>query len=120
VAGGYSTSGNLDSTETLQLSSTGTEWILRAGKLPSRQYGLRGVTLGNIFYVSGGDDFDEYDNEYDFDDYDTFDFEGGFHDSILAWTEATEEWTKVGTMTTARYYHGVASVPISAVQEWCG
>ena len=102
VAGGYDSSDrNLDSTETLDLSSSGAQWNLRTGKLPSRRWGLRGVTLANIFYVSGG-------------------YDGSYLDSIVAWTDATEEWTRAGTLTTARHYHAVASIPSSAVQEWCG
>lgn len=106
VAGGYSgyspeSSGHLDTTETLDLSSNAAKWILRKGKLPSSRYGAHGATLGNVFYVFGGSN----------------------SSSILAWTDATEDWTQAGSMTTARDHPAVASIPnwaSSAVHEWCG
>jgi hypothetical protein len=94
--------GYLDSTETLDLSTQGAQWILRAGRLPSGRDGLRGATLGNTFYVSGGNDG------------------SSTLDTVLGWTEANDEWTQAGTMATARYFHAVAAVPSTAVAEWCG
>jgi hypothetical protein len=103
VAGGVGSS-ILDSTETLDLSNAGAHWVLRAGLLPSPRRGLRGATLGNVFYVSGGVDGST----------------GKDLDAVLGWTEASNEWTPAGTMATARRYHAVAAVPSTALAEWCG
>jgi len=54
VTGGWDGYGPVNSTEVLDLSSSGNEWR-EAGMLPSARYGLRAASLGDVLYVTGGD-----------------------------------------------------------------
>jgi hypothetical protein len=107
VAGGTA-SEKLDSTETLDLTNEGAQWVLRAGRLPSPLDALSGATLNNVFYVTGGGGSSTSAT--------------GYFDTVLSWTEANEDhdWTKAGNMVTERFYHAVAAVPNTTMAEWCG
>jgi hypothetical protein len=107
VAGGFSSGQELDSIETLQLSSTATAtssgpaWSFQTGKLPSPRKGLGGVTLKNVFYVCGGDDGT------------------GLNTILYRRDESSDDWANAGNMAFARTYPAVAAIPSTALLEWC-
>ena len=90
----------LSSTEVLPYSSGQPESWRFAGQLPSPREGLRGVTLGQALYVTGGLDSDYSD-----------------YDSILSWCGTSETWAMAGHLTQARDYHGLTSAPLSVLQH---
>ena len=63
------------------------------GELPSPRYGLRATVVGDVLYVSGG---------YDSNNYLT---------SVLSWNPAGETWQEVGNLAVGRYYHAAVVVP---------
>ena len=81
----------------------------------------RGITSGNILYMSGGshcycimnsviiicitggrDENDKYRNE------------------ILAWFEERKGWEEVGKMKAGRAYHAITTISVKEVAAFCG
>ena len=113
VAGGYSGSRDLSSTEVLRAGAT--EWTT-GGALPSARYGLKGVTILNQFYVTG---------EcwavmmYLVSVVPLIIFPGGYgsdyFSDVLRYNPESEEWTHTASLATPRSYHGVSTVNLATL-----
>merc|ERR1712029_986721 len=90
VAGGCC---SISSTETLV--EGGQAWNFQQ-PLPSRRQGLRGISLPNTVIMTGGND-------------------GSLVDDVLTYVPETSDWKKIGSMKTARYYHGASLVNMEEV-----
>jgi hypothetical protein len=99
VTGGYS-GGSLDTTETLDYSTPGSAWTLMTARLPSARRTLRGLTVANIFYVTGG-------------------WTSGPIKDVLAWNMMTKAWEEQSPLTIARGNHAVVAAPSVAIADWC-
>ena len=66
---------------------------VEGGELPSPRWGLRATVVGDIIYVTGG---------YDADNYLT---------SVLSWNPAGETWQEVGDLAVGRRRHAAVAVP---------
>merc|ERR1711892_133839 len=98
VAGGWDHNINLSSTEVL--TSVSPSWTIST-RLPRAMYGLRGVTVSNILYMTGGED-STYRNE------------------IIAWRDEEQKWEEMGKMRVARYYHAVTTIKLDdPAMEFC-
>merc|ERR1712131_279747 len=97
VAGGWDGSNRLSSTETLV--EGGQAWNFQQ-PLPSGRTGLRGISLPNTVIMTGG-------------------YNGRKVDDVLTYVPETSDWKKVGSMKTARYYHGASLVKIEDVVDFC-
>jgi len=88
VTGGWDGYGPVNSTEVLDLSSSGNGWR-EVGMLPSARYGLRAASLGDVLYVTGGDDGSAEDI-----------------DEVLAWDGIAETWSVAGHIAapSTRYF----------------
>ena len=95
VTGGQT---NTDTTEVMDYASGGP-WRY-AGALPSARQGLTGSSIDGVLFVSGGHD-------------------GSYQNAILQWDPVSETWKSAGNIATARYRHGMATVPQSAVAHHC-
>jgi len=98
-----STDGSISSTE--MLTRTKCVWVT-VNPLPKKMYGLRGVTLGGVLYMTGGNR----------------EVEGasGFHEfssSIYKWTG--QNWERVGKMKNARVYHAVSTIRLDEIKDYC-
>ena len=101
VAGGKDSSGNrLASSEVYQFPA-GDVWKYTSD-LPSPRTSLRGVSLANTVYFSGGYD----DNSGELDD-------------VLVYDISRDTFSLAGDLTTARYNHAVTEVPWQAVAQYC-
>lgn len=91
VTGGYDAQFyDLSSTEILRMDSAYNEWTEAGnGNLPHKLQGLRGATLGNVVYMTGG-----LDN-------------GDVQSLILSYDMNSKSWMNVANMTTPRYKHAV-------------
>ena len=69
---------------------------MEGGELPSPRYGLRATVVGDVLYVTSGDD-------------------GNYLTSVLSWNPAGETWQEVGNLAVARDYHAAVAVPTSVV-----
>jgi len=102
VTGGFITDGDnftiLSSTETLVEGSSA--WA-NAGELPVALQLLRGVSLNNNIFMTGG--YDGSDS----------------HDSILQFNPEDGSWTQVGQLQTARHYHGASVVSVDDIIDYC-
>jgi len=88
----------LSSTEVMDYTGSGS-WR-KAGLLPTAKSGLRGVSIGEDFYVTGGET------------------SGGFSDEILSWDPVGEVWTVTGHLLFPRANHGVAEVSLDFPQTF--
>ena len=107
----------MDSTEVYDYSSGTTGVWTEAGMLPSARYSFdmptllkskfsqrnffNGITLNDIFYVTGGSTA------------------GSTNTEVLAWDPATEDWGKVGDMQQSRSRHAVTLVRYGDIQQYC-
>ena len=85
----------------MAIYSAGSPLIWReveGGGLPSPRYGLRATVVGNIIYVSGG-------NEDGW----------GYLTSVLSWNPAGETWQEIGNLVVARGWHATVVVPAAFV-----
>jgi len=98
VAGGYSGSDRLSSTELLV--GEASAWVL-TGELPSPRIALRGANIDNRILMTGGDD-----GVSNFDD-------------ILEFDPISREWKLVDRMKNARNSHGVSVVDFTALAKFC-
>jgi len=101
VTGGWDGYGPVNSTEVLELSDSAKGWR-EVGMLPSARYGLRAATLGDILYVTGGDDGSAQDM-----------------DEVLAWDGVAETWALAGHLAAPRRLHALTSVPQESLQSFC-
>ena len=67
---------------------------------PKRSY-FNGITLNDIFHVTGGSST------------------GSTNTEVLAWDPATEIWGKVGDMQQSRSRHAVTLVRYEDIQQYC-
>ena len=101
-------SGTLSSTE---IWSRGASSWKQTGELPVRVFGAAGVSLANVAYLTGGEEYapglgtrgdtQPHRGIYRFD--------GGGGGS----------WSLVGNMTTSRYYHAATPVLRSHYDQYC-
>ena len=78
------------------------EWReVEGGELPQPRYGSRATLVGDILFVTGGVD----DNNY--------------FTSILSWDPVAESWQATGDLAVARYGHAAVAVPTSTVAIFC-
>ena len=71
---------------------------VEGGELPSPRYGLRATVVGNIIYVSGGNEDGR-----------------GYLTSVLSWNPAGETWQEIGNLVVARGWHATVVVPAAFV-----
>ena len=75
-------------------SGSQLEWReVEGGELPSPRKGLRATLVGDVLFVAGG---------YDGNNYLT---------SILSWDPVTESWQSAGDLAVARSDHVAVAVP---------
>ena len=75
------------------------EWReVEGGELPSPRYGLRATMVGDILFVTGGQDVDV--NELT---------------SILSWDPVAESWQAAGDLAVARDDHAALAIPESLI-----
>ena len=72
---------------------------VEGGELPSPRYGLRATVVGDVLYVTGGE---ESNNNY--------------LTSVLSWNPAGETWQEVGDLAVARDYHATVTAPNASIQ----
>ena len=84
----------------MDYTNTG-EWE-HTTKLPTIAVTAFGSSINGVFHVFGG-------------------FAGTRDpmDTIFSWKAATKVWSTVGHMATARKWHGMGEVPISAMLDHC-
>jgi len=97
VAGGWDDSDSLSSTETL--IEGGQTWNFQQ-PLPSGRKGLRGVSLPDTVIMTGGYDRSNFDD-------------------VLTYVPETSDWKNIGSMKTARRYHGASLVNMADVIDYC-
>jgi len=99
VAGGYSVGwSDDDSTEILPPDSSSWVW---AAKLPRRMYGMKGVSLGGVLYMTGG-----------------FGFSSNSRDEVYSWTE--ESWVEVAKLKEPRRQHAASLIVMNEdLMEFC-
>merc|ERR1712192_50889 len=102
VTGGvYSGFAFLSSTEVATYSNGGRleEWReVEGGELPQPRLGLRATLVGDILFVTGGQD-DGYN----------------YLTSILSWDPVAESWQAAGDLALARNLHAAVAVPESLI-----
>lgn len=78
-------------------------WITlpTSGDLPGPRPGLKGVSLDNKIFMTGG-----YND-------------GEPIDEILKLNIDTMKWELVSHMKSSRSFHGISSVPMSSVADYC-
>ena len=70
---------------------------VEGGELPSPRNGLQATVVGDVLYLTGGEDSNRNSLT-----------------SVLSWNPAGETWQEVGNLAVGRGYHAVA-VPTSVV-----
>ena len=70
---------------------------MEGGQLPEPRVGLRATLVGDVLFVTGGWDDDNYLT------------------SILSWDPVAESWQPAGDLAVARYLHAVFAVPKSVI-----
>ena len=98
VTGGGSRGQSLSSTEILTEGSLAWQ---EEQPLPLALQGIAGLTLDNKVFITGG-----LNRASD-----------TASDSIYQWTE--QGWKTVGSLTVARYYHGVSMVSMATLRNIC-
>ena len=73
-----------------------------AGLLPAARTGLKGVSIGQDFFVTGGV---------------TSNSLSWWKDEILSWDPITESWTVAGHLLFERSCHGVAEVSLDVFAD---
>ena len=119
VAGGRDDSDNTLSSTELMLEDSDV-WSITS-PLPRAVYGVRGVTLGNTLYMSGGSYY--YCIMYSGiiicitggEDEDAKN-----RDEILAWSDERKEWEEVGKMKEGRDFHAITTNDVDEVATICG
>ena len=101
VAGGDG-SGILDSTEVLDYSSK-TAWV-QVAALPSPRHVVYGVTIGNVFYITGG-------HLHSVTTVTTT--------SVVSYDPKSDSWQEAGTLSLPRAHHGTTAVPLDAMKTFC-
>ena len=89
-----------------RLSSTevykeGRAWR-EAGELPGARQALRGVSLGDRLFMTGGKDPSDSDLT-----------------SVLVWQPDTESWLPAGNMAEGRRHHAVTAVSATFIRDHC-
>jgi len=99
VTGGYNVQWtDVDSTEILPPDSSSWVW---AAKLPRQMYGMKGVTLGGVLYMTGG-----------------FGFSSSSRDEVYSWTE--ESWVEVANLKVPRRQHAASLIVMDDdLMEFC-
>lgn len=103
VVGGFdSQSSSLSSTEVLNMDSEA--WIVTT-PLPNALYGeVRGTTVGQNIYMTGGSSDSDYCMDY-----------------ILVWLEEEQKWEETGKMKNGRCGHAVTTIQMNdPAMEHCG
>ena len=75
---------------------------MEGGELPSPREGLRTALVGNLLFVTGG----EEDNHSDLT-------------SILAWDQVTESWQPSGNLAVRRHFHAAVAISTSTIAMYC-
>jgi len=101
VTGGYNgnCNNNCNTISTEVMSASGTNWYY-VGNLPRPTRGLKGMSINNQIFVTGG-------------------YMGEYLKTILRFNPASNEWEKSGEMKFARRYHAVAVLPLKEVKPYC-
>jgi len=81
------------------MSASGSNW-LHVGNLPRPTHALKGISVNNQIFVTGG-------------------YGGEYLKTILKFNPASNEWEKSGEMKFARGYHAVAVLPLKEVEPYC-
>ena len=80
-------------------SGSQLEWReVEGGQLPSPRKGLKAISIGDVLFISGG-----YDGN-------------NFFTSILSWDPVAESWQPAGNLAVARSGHAAVAVPTSFVE----
>ena len=95
VAGGDG-SGILDSTEVLDYSSK-TAWV-QVAALPSPRHVVYGVTIANVFYITGGTPTKT---------------------SVVSYDPESDSWQEAGITPTSWTSHAGTAVPLDAMKIFC-
>jgi len=98
VAGGWEKYNNLASTESLLIGDA--SWQI-AGSLPNAVNGIRGVSISNKIFLTGGYSW------------------GVYFDSVLEFNEETRDWKLVGHLSEPRGNHGASVVPLMEASKYC-
>ena len=73
---------------------------MEGGQLPEPRYGLRATSVGEILFVTGGEDGTTYNDLT----------------SILSWDPVAESWQQAGDLAVGRFDHAAVAVPTSLVE----
>jgi len=95
---------NLNALESTEIYAVGDEtWITLpgSGNLPSPRSGLKGASLNNRIFMTGGV------------------YMGADRDSVLEFNIESKEWEMVSFMKMPRSFHGTSIVPMSKVKDYC-
>lgn len=104
VAGGMDLKYNLFSS-TEVLTSESTAWTLTT-PLPSARMALRGVSVDNRVYMTGGEN--------------RINGEENYMDDILEWLDEEQEWVLIGKMKMSRSEHGASTIELDdEAMEYC-
>ena len=106
MVGGQDTDGGLSSTEMFKIGDT--KWTLLSSTLPFPVSGIRGATVHNTLYITGGTrKTDGWIDVY------------LFHNTILKFDLKTKRWTLAGRMKEDRNVHAVSEIDFTDVAEYC-
>ena len=72
---------------------------MEGGQLPEPRYGLRATLIGDVLFVTGGEDYGG--NEFTL---------------ILSWDPVAESWQPAGDLAVERGFHAAVAVPTSLVE----
>ena len=75
---------------------------MEGGELPTPREGLRATLVGNVLFVTGG----EEDNHSDLT-------------SILAWDQVAESWQLAGDLAVRRHFHAAVAISTSTIAMYC-
>ena len=80
----------------------------QTGELPVRVFSVAGVSVANVVYLTGGEEYDQATGDTQ-PQQGIYRFDGGGGGS----------WILVGNMTTSRYYHAATPVLRSHYDQYC-
>merc|ERR1712098_303072 len=83
------------------MSATGSSWSY-VGSLPRATRYLKGITLNNQMFITGGKR-----------DYKTR------TDEIMKFNPTTSQWEKTGELIIARSSHAMSVLPLKEIQPYC-